>query len=76
VSMMRTSVLLAICYTVLVLVVYVVVIGGIICLKDEEYNFAEYLADLQGIYKLLATGVVSGIAHEYFSRNGRMKVEE
>jgi hypothetical protein len=67
----RSNILLGICYTVLAIIVYVVTIGGIICLKDDEYTFAEYLADLQGIYKLLATGVVSGIAHTYFtSKNG------
>jgi hypothetical protein len=58
--------------TALAIITYVVVVGGIVCIKDTDYTFAEYVVDLGAIYKLLATAVVGAIAHAWFERqNGK-----
>ena len=45
------------------LIAWVVVVGGIVCVKEEEYTFAEYLGDLAGIHRLLLTAILAAVGH-------------
>jgi hypothetical protein len=42
----------------LLIVTLVVVAGGILCVQDDKYEFAEYLADLTGLWKILASALL------------------
>jgi hypothetical protein len=55
----------------LLITAYVVVIGGVVCIRDDDYTFAEYVADLGAIYRLLATAVVGAIAHGWLEQQNR-----
>lgn len=55
--------------TVLVLFVlgvfaYVVIVGGILCLLDRGYDFAEYLDDLSRLQPILIGAVVGAVGRE------------
>lgn len=49
-------------------VVYVIIVGGIVCIKDSEYTFNEYLTDIAqvvpylfgAILAVVLRGIVSG----------------
>lgn len=64
----------AIVYIALGLVAYIVVLGGIVCVKDEDYTFTQYLVDIKGVYKLLVVAIIGAIARELVTRMGT-KVE-
>jgi hypothetical protein len=55
-------------YVSLGLVAYIVVIGGILCIKDNNYNFTEYVVDLRGVYKLLLVAVIGVIGRDFGKR--------
>ncbi len=63
IDVVAQKLLVAIAITALGLTAYVVIIGGIACLIDDSYGFAQYLHDLDGVYKLLGTGLISIVAH-------------
>lgn len=65
------SLFAAIVYIALAIVCFVVVIGGLVCLSDSTYTFAEYVTDLQGVYKLLVAAVISAIGHAYVDRSDK-----
>jgi nitrogen fixation/metabolism regulation signal transduction histidine kinase len=44
------------------IVVFVVLVGGIVCISDKEYDFGEYLKDLNAVYKLFLTAVLGILA--------------
>jgi hypothetical protein len=49
---------LMIVYVALGLTAFVVVVGGFVCLQDQEYSFQEYLQDLQQMSSwVLAAGI-------------------
>lgn len=48
--------------TTLGIIVFVVVVGGIVCITDETYSFREYLTDLAGVYRLFLTAVLGILA--------------
>jgi len=55
--------------TVLVLFVlgvlgYVIVVGGILCLLDRGYDFAEYIDDLSRLQPVLIGAIVGAIGRE------------
>jgi hypothetical protein len=55
--------------TVLILFVlgvfgYVVIVGGILCLLDRGYDFAEYLDDLARLQPILIGAVVGAVGRE------------
>ena len=64
-------------YTALALVLFVAVVGGIVCVTDDAYTFAAYLEDMSGIYRLLAVAIFGVLAQallpviERAGRNGR-----
>lgn len=67
-----TSVLLtAIVLASLGVVLFVVVVGGIVCVKDDRYDFAEYVGDLNGVYTLLGTAIVGALAQAFLPRLDR-----
>jgi hypothetical protein len=58
----------------LILVVYITVVGGIVCVRDDDYTFSQYVAELGGVYRLLGTAAVAAIAKgvlEQHARNGK-----
>jgi hypothetical protein len=57
----------AVVFTVLTIVVLVVGVGGVVCIRDPNYTFSEYLADLSWIYKLLALAVIAAIGNAWVS---------
>jgi hypothetical protein len=61
----QAKLLVAAVTVALAITVWVVIVGGIVCIKDEDYTFAEYVSDLDAIYKLIATAVIGAIAHAY-----------
>lgn len=48
----------AIVVTSLAIVVLVVIAGGFLVVRDDDYEFAEYLADLSGLWKILVSALV------------------
>ena len=44
--------------TILAIVVVVVMVGGIVCITNDRYDFAAYMRDLTAVYKLLLTAVL------------------
>jgi hypothetical protein len=48
----------AIVVTSLVIVTLVVIAGGFLVVQDEDYEFAEYLSDLTGLWKILASALL------------------
>lgn len=55
------KIVLAIVYTALFLTVYVVVVGGIVCVITDDYHFTEYITDLREMsnWVLVASIVVA-----------------
>jgi dethiobiotin synthetase len=48
----------AIVVTALAIIVIVVVAGGFLVVQDEDYSFAEYLADLSGLWTILVSALL------------------
>jgi hypothetical protein len=48
----------AIVFAALGIIVIVVVVGGIVCIKDDTYTFAEYLTDLSGLWTVLGSALL------------------
>ena len=46
---------------VLAVIMYVVVIGGILCITDSGYRFAEYLDDLARLQPVLIAAVLGAL---------------
>lgn len=42
----------------LAIITLVVIFGGILCVQDEDYEFAEYLADLSGLWTMFASALL------------------
>lgn len=42
----------------LFIIALVVIFGGVLVIKDDDYDFAEYLADLSGLWTLLASALL------------------
>lgn len=40
-------------------IAFVIVVGGIVCVLDKNYTFAEYLTDLTNVWPYLAGAVVA-----------------
>lgn len=49
----------------LFIVIFVVVIGGVLCINDDDYDFAEYVNDLGNVWKFLLTAIVGCLAQAY-----------
>ena len=47
----------AIVFASLLIITIVVVIGGIVCVRDETYHFNEYLSDLGSLWKVLVAAL-------------------
>jgi hypothetical protein len=60
-------------FTALAVTVYVVIVGGIVCITNERYGFGEYIADLKNVYKLLATAIVGALVHSVLPVLSRMQ---
>jgi len=43
---------------------YVVVVGGIVCVKEHGYTFADYLDDLSRLQPILIGAVVGAVGRE------------
>lgn len=53
-------------------IAFVIVVGGIVCLADDQYTFAEYLTDLTNVWPYLAGAVVAVLLRSLVrSRNGK-----
>jgi hypothetical protein len=48
----------AIVVTSLLIVTLVVVAGGFLVVQDDDYEFAEYLSDLGGLWKILVSALI------------------
>ncbi len=48
----------AIVVTALAIIVLVVVAGGFLVVRDDDYEFAEYLSDLQGLWTILVSALL------------------
>ena len=44
--------------TSLLIVTLVVIAGGFLVVRDDDYEFAEYLADLTGLWKILGSALL------------------
>jgi hypothetical protein len=66
-SWKSSNVFTAIVVVCLFLVAFIVVIGGIVCVRDNDYTFSQYLADLAGVYKLLIGAVAAAFGNAYVS---------
>jgi hypothetical protein len=42
----------------LAIVTLVVIAGGVLVVQDDEYEFAEYLSDLTGLWKILGSALL------------------
>jgi hypothetical protein len=42
----------------LAIITIVVIAGGVLCVQDDDYSFAEYLGDLTGLWTLLASALL------------------
>ena len=40
-------------------IAFVIVVGGIVCVLDQQYTFAEYLKDLTNVWPYLAGAIVA-----------------
>ena len=40
-------------------IAFVIVVGGIVCLVDDQYTFAEYLTDLTNVWPYLVGAIVA-----------------
>jgi len=53
------SLVLGIAYTALGLTAFVVVVGGLVCILDDDYPFASYISDLRQMSSwMIAAGIV------------------
>lgn len=43
---------------------YVVVVGGILCILDKNYDFAHYLDDLSRLQPILVAAVIGAVGRE------------
>jgi hypothetical protein len=48
----------AIVVAALTIICLVVVVGGIVCVQDEDYSFAEYLGDLSNLWAVLISALL------------------
>lgn len=64
-SFKTSSIFTVIVVVCLFLVAFIVVVGGIVCVRDPNYNFSQYLADLTSVYKLLIGAVVAAFGNVY-----------
>lgn len=46
---------------VLGIVAYVVVVGGILCIKESDYTYSQYLSDLTRLHGLLIAAIVGAL---------------
>jgi uncharacterized membrane protein len=51
-------------------VVYVIVVGGIVCTRDNAYTFNEYLTDIAQVVPYLF-GAIIAVVLRGFRRNGK-----
>ena len=71
-SLRSSSIFTVIVIVCLFLVAFIVIVGGIVCVRDPNYNFSEYLADLTSVYKLLIGAVAAAFGNVYVSKqNGK-----
>ena len=53
-------------------IAFVIVVGGIVCLADDGYTFAEYLTDLTNVWPYLAGAVLAVLGRSLIrGRNGK-----
>ena len=54
------------------IIAFVILVGGIVCLADKNYTFAEYLKDLTNVWPYLAGAIVAVLLRSLVrTRNGR-----
>lgn len=70
-SFKQSSVFTVIVIVCLFLVAFIVVVGGIVCVRDPNYNFSQYLADLTSVYKLLLGAVAAAFGNAYVSQRDK-----
>lgn len=44
---------------------FIVIIGGIVCVKDDNYSFSEYVVDVGSVYRLLAAAVAAAFGQAW-----------
>ena len=64
-TLRSSSVFTSIVIVCLFLVAFIVVVGGIVCVRDDHYTFSQYLGDLTGVYKLLLGAVAAAFGNVY-----------
>lgn len=53
-------------------IAFVIVVGGVVCLIDDQYTFAEYLTDLTNVWPYLVGAIVAVLLRSLVSsRNGK-----
>ena len=58
-------------YIAVGMIMYVTVIGGIVCIKESAYNYADYLSDLTNVVPYLFGAVIAVLLRSLVrTRNG------
>lgn len=53
-------------------IAFVIVVGGLVCLSDDQYTFEQYLTDLANVWPYLAGAVLAVLGRAFIrSRNGK-----
>ena len=56
---------------VLLVIMYVIVVGGILCIQDQGYNFSDYLDDLARLQPILIAAVVGALGRALLPLMGK-----
>lgn len=57
-------------------VVYVIVVGGIVCIKDNRYDFGAYLTDVAQVAPYLFGAIAAVLLRSRITRNGKHSPDE
>ena len=52
-------------------IAFVIVVGGIVCVFDSSYTFAEYLKDLTHVWPYLAGAVIAALLRSFVATKGK-----
>ena len=56
-------------------IAFVIIVGGIVCITQENYTFNEYLQDLTNVWPYLAGAIIAVLLRGISRRNGNEKKE-
>lgn len=59
------SLFMLIVYFSLGITAFIVIIGGVVCIQDDDYSFSEYVVDVGSVYRLLAAAVAAAVGQAW-----------